>query len=63
MQAAEKALRQTAANNVESLVARLDLSSSQRAKVNVLLSLPPWHAAVEVFETTHENEIHNALPD
>jgi len=58
-QAAKEALRLKATKNVESIVARLDLTSSQRAKVKALLNQSQWDAAVSTFKTTRENEIHD----
>jgi len=58
-QAAKEALRLKATKNIESIVARLDLSSSQRAKVKALLSQSQWDAAISTFTTTRENEIHD----
>lgn len=48
-----------ATKNVESLLSRLDLSSSQRAKIKALLSKQQWKAAVSAFTTSRESDIHN----
>jgi hypothetical protein len=56
---AAEALRQKATRNVEAITAKLNLTSSQRAKVNVLLSESQWNAALSAFKTARETEIHN----
>jgi len=58
-QAAKEALRLKATKNIESIVARIDLSSSQRAKVKALLRQSQWDAVVSTFKTARESEIHD----
>jgi hypothetical protein len=57
--AAEAALRRTVAGNINAVVAKLDISSAQRRKVNALTSEMQWKAAVKAFQTNRGDEIHN----
>lgn len=58
-QAAEKALRLKVVGNIESIVAKLNLSSAQKAKVKALTSESQWKQAVTAFETSRGTEIHD----
>jgi hypothetical protein len=52
-------LRGKATKNVETLLAKLELTSSQQAKVKALSSKQQWDATVSAFKTARENEIHD----
>lgn len=57
-QTAQKALHLNAARNIESLVAELELSSAQKAKVKALTSESQWKQAVSEFKMSRGDEIH-----
>ena len=57
--AAEEALRRKAVENINSVVAKLDISAAQRTKVKALTSKMQWNAAVEAFRTSRGEEIHD----
>lgn len=56
--AAEKALRQKVAENIESIVDGLGATRVQKAKVKSLASESQWKAAVSAFKTSRGEEIH-----
>lgn len=53
-----EALRQKVASNITALVEPLNLTRSQKARVNALLGEDQWEMAVETFKSTREPEIH-----
>lgn len=55
----EKELRLKVAEKLESIVNKLDVSSTQRAKVKAFLSETQWKQAVKGFETSRGTEIHD----
>lgn len=57
--ARQAAVRAKATNNIASLVAKLDLTSTQQAKVTALLSEQQIDTAVSAFKTGRETEIHD----
>lgn len=57
--AAQEALRLKAAGNIQVLVAKLNLSSAQKAKVKALTSESQWEQAVTAFKTSRGEEIHS----
>ena len=56
--AAEEALRQKVAENIESMITRLGATRVQKAKVKSLTSESQWKAAVSAFKTSRGEEIH-----
>lgn len=56
---AEEALRLKAVGNINSVVAKLDISSAQSAKVKALTSKTQWKAAVKAFQTSRGDEIYD----
>lgn len=56
--AAEEALRQKVAGNIESIVDGLGASRGQKAKVKSLTSESQWKVAVSAFRTSRGEEIH-----
>lgn len=56
--AAEEALRQKVADNIESIIDGLGASRSQKAKVKSLTSESQWKIAVSAFRTSRGEEIH-----
>jgi hypothetical protein len=57
--AAEEALRLKSVGNINSVVAKLDISSAQRARVKALTSKTQWKPAIKAFQTNRGDEIHN----
>lgn len=57
--AAEKSLRLKAVENINSVVAKLDISAAQRTKVTALTSETQWNAAIEAFRGSRGEEIHD----
>lgn len=57
--AAEEALRKKVAGNIESIVDGLKVSRVQKAKARALTSESQWKLAVDAFETTRGEEIHD----
>jgi hypothetical protein len=56
---AEEALRKKVAENIESIVGGLNVSSAQKGKVRALTSESQWKLAVDAFKTTRGDEIHD----
>ena len=57
--AAEEALRQKVASNIESVVSGLRISRVQKSKVKALTSDSQWKQAVSGFASARGNEIHD----
>ncbi len=57
--AAEEALRQKVASNIESIVSGLRISRIQKSKVKALTSESQWKQAVSAFATARGDEIHD----
>jgi len=57
--AAEEALRRKAVANINSVVAKLDISSAQNRKVKAIASEAQWKPAVKAFQTSRGDEIHD----
>ena len=54
-----EALRLKVVSNVSPLIEQLNLSRSQKVRVNALLEEDQWETAVETFKSTRQTEIHD----